>query len=68
MVRDDPADSHDDGTRTESLTRIVDVLTTRPRIRTALADDIRRQLDEGTYANEERLNLAIYRLLREALA
>lgn len=36
-------------------------------VRTELVDDIRAQLDDGSYMSEEKLNLAIYRMLKDAL-
>lgn len=69
MVRDDstgPLELPSSST-TERLARIARVLADRPPARTPLADDIQAQLDAGTYQNEERLNLAIYRMLREVL-
>ena len=36
-------------------------------VRTELVDDLRSQMDDGTYMTEEKLNLAIYRMLKDAL-
>ncbi len=59
----------DDGgsPRARRLARIVDMLAAAPGVRAELVDDIRAQLDGGGYVNEEKLELAIGRMLREIL-
>lgn len=53
--------------RAEHLARLCDMLAGTPQVRTELVDDIRRQLDAGTYLTEEKLDLAIYRMLKDIL-
>ena len=36
-------------------------------VRTELVDDLRAQMDEGAYMSPEKLNLAIYRMLKDVL-
>ncbi len=51
----------------EDLAGILKMLTRSPDARGDLVDDIRAQLSAGSYLSEERLNLAIYKLLKDFL-
>ena len=53
---------------TPGLERIFEMLTRSREVRTELVDDIRAQMDSGKYMREEKLNLAIYRMLKDVLA
>lgn len=50
------------------LERIFEMLARSPEVRTELVDDVRGQMDDGRYMCEEKLNLAIYRMLKDVLA
>lgn len=54
--------------RARDLARIVEMLTRAPAVRTELVEEIRRQLDADAYMTEEKLDLAIERMLRDILA
>lgn len=54
-------------TGSPDLERIYRILSGAPGVRTELVDDVRSQMDDGTYMSEEKLNLAIYRMLKDAL-
>ena len=43
------------------------MLAESPGVRTELVADIRAQIQSGGYENEEKLDLAIYRMLRGIL-
>jgi hypothetical protein len=49
------------------LARIVKMLADSNDVRSELVTDIRGQMDEGSYMSDEKLNLAIYRMLRDIL-
>lgn len=49
------------------LAGIVEMLASADSVRTELVDDIREQINNGTYLSDEKLNLAIYRLLKDIL-
>ena len=51
----------------EDLAGILKMLTRSPDARGDLVEDIRAQLSAGSYLSEERLNLAIYKLLKDLL-
>jgi hypothetical protein len=53
--------------RIRHLTQIVEMLAQRPGVRPELVADIRKQVATGDYATEEKLDLAIYRMLRDVL-
>jgi hypothetical protein len=54
--------------RARDLARIVEMLTRAPAVRTELVEEIRRQLQTDGYMTEEKLDLAIERMLRDILA
>ena len=54
--------------RFRRLTRIVGMLSQVDGVRDELVREIRAQIQRGEYLTEERLNEAIYRLLREIMA
>lgn len=54
--------------RFRRLTRIVGMLSQVDGVRDELVSEIRAQIQRGEYLTEERLNEAIYRLLREIMA
>jgi hypothetical protein len=58
---------HDRSRRAQGLEQIVHMLAQTPSVRTALVADIRKQMEGGGYLSEEKLNLAIYRMLRDIL-
>ncbi len=49
------------------LGRLLKMLHSPPDVRRELVADIRTQVNEGSYLTEEKLNLAIYRLLKDIL-
>jgi hypothetical protein len=49
------------------LAQILDLLTRTPGVRSELVADIRRQVEDGEYLTEEKLNIAICRLLKDIL-
>ena len=53
--------------RAQDLARILEMISSSPSARAELVADIRAQVRNGSYLNEEKLNLAIYRLLRDIL-
>jgi hypothetical protein len=53
--------------RVRRLTEIVEMLSQTPAVRPELVADIRRQVANGEYSNEEKLDLAIYRMLKGVL-
>jgi hypothetical protein len=50
------------------LERIYEMLVASRDVRTELVDDIRHEMDGGRYLSDEKLNLAIYRMLKDVLA
>jgi hypothetical protein len=54
--------------RFQRLTRIVGMLANVDGVREELLDEIRAQIGRGEYLTEDKLNEAIYRLLREIMA
>ena len=53
--------------RALQLARIVEMLSTAPAVRGELVADIHRQLADGGYVSEEKLDLAIGRMLKDIL-
>jgi len=53
--------------RYPELARILDLLSTAKGVRQDVVDDIREQIQRGKYLTEEKLNIAISRLLKEIL-
>jgi hypothetical protein len=49
------------------LRKIIELLAASPSVRTELVADVRRQVQDGSYLNEEKLDIAIYRMLRDVL-
>lgn len=49
------------------LASIVEMLSSSRSVRAELVEDLRGQLAEGGYATDEKLNLAIYRMLKDVL-
>ena len=49
------------------LARILDLLSQAPQVRSDLVQEIQEQIRKGEYLTEEKLNVAIYRLLKEIL-
>jgi hypothetical protein len=62
------ANERDIPVRFRRLTRIVGMLSRMDGVRDELVEEIRGQIARGTYLTEDRLNEAIYRLLREIMA
>ena len=50
------------------LTNIVGMLSGVDGVREELVEDIRNKIERGDYLTEDKLNEAIYRLLREIMA
>ena len=50
------------------LTNIVGMLSGVDGVREELVEDIRQKIERGDYLTEDKLNEAIYRLLREIMA
>jgi hypothetical protein len=53
--------------RARDLSHIVDMLSRTPSVRSELVADIRGQFNGGAYMSEEKLDLAIYRMLKDIL-
>ena len=49
------------------LARILDLLSQTPGVESDLGAEIREQIRKGAYLTEEKLNIAIARLLKEIL-
>jgi len=49
------------------LARILDLLSKSPDVRSDLLEEIRELIRKDEYLTEEKLNIAIYRLLKEIL-
>lgn len=62
------ANERDIPVRFRRLTRIVGMLSRMDGIRDELVEEIRGQIARGSYLTEDKLNEAIYRLLREFMA
>jgi hypothetical protein len=52
----------------ERLERIIEILSSTPDVRSDLVEEIRGQIDRGEYLTEDKLNFAIYRMLKEILS
>ncbi len=55
------------GRRERELAQILGLLSRSPSVRSELVADIRAQVRAGTYVNAEKLDLAIYRMLKDVL-
>ena len=53
--------------RYPQLAQILDVLSQAPEVESELVKEIREQIRKGEYLTEEKLNIAICRLLKEIL-
>lgn len=53
--------------RTEKLAAIARVLSSATAVREELADDIQAQINRDAYMSDEKLELAIYRMLKDIL-
>ena len=53
--------------RAKRLSQIVDMLAQTPDVRAELVEDIRSQVSAEGYMSEERLDLAIYRMVKDIL-
>ncbi len=53
--------------RYPQLARILDLLSQAPEVESDLISEIREQIRSGEYLSEEKLNIAICRLLKEIL-
>ncbi|MHC4973745.1 MAG: hypothetical protein ACYTG3_15580 [Planctomycetota bacterium] len=62
------ANERDIPVRFRRLTRIVGMLSSMDGVRDELVEEIRAQIARGNYLTEDKLNEAIYRLLREFMA
>jgi hypothetical protein len=49
------------------LAKILDLLSQTPGVRSDLVNEIQEQIRNGEYLTEEKLNVAIYRLLKDLL-
>lgn len=49
------------------LAKILELLSASPGVRQDLVDEIKAQIQRGEYLTEEKLNVAIYRLLKDIL-
>jgi hypothetical protein len=49
------------------LEQIFEMLARTREVRSELVDDIRSQMQDGRYLSPEKLNLAIHRMLKDAL-
>jgi anti-sigma28 factor (negative regulator of flagellin synthesis) len=49
------------------LAKILELLSASPGVRQDLVDEIKAQIKQGEYLTEEKLNVAIYRLLKDIL-
>lgn len=52
---------------TPQLAAIFDALTQARGVRTELVDEVRAQVADGEYMSREKLDLAIYRMLKDVL-
>ena len=62
------ANERDVPVRFRRLTRIVGMLSGVDGVREDLLDEIQGEIERGEYLTEDKLNEAIYRLLREIMA
>ena len=62
------ANENDIPVRFRRLTNIVGMLSQVDGVRHELVEEIRGQIERGEYLTEDKLNEAIYRLLREIMA
>ena len=62
------ANERDVPVRYRRLTSIVGMLSGVDGVREELVEDIRMKIEKGEYLTEDKLNDAIYRLLREIMA
>ncbi len=53
--------------RTGQLSVIAQMLSSAPAVRDELAEDIRMQINQDGYMSDEKLELAIYRMLKDIL-
>jgi hypothetical protein len=53
--------------RYPKLARILELLSQAPGVRSDLVMEIQEQIRRGEYLTEEKLNIAIYRLLKDLL-
>lgn len=53
--------------RYPKLARILELLSQDPAVRSDLVSEIQEQIRKGEYLTEEKLNVAIYRLLKDLL-
>lgn len=53
--------------REQDLRRILQMLSGSPSVRSELVADVRQQVEDDSYLNEEKLNLAIFAMLRDVL-
>ena len=51
----------------EDLQHLLKMIASSSDARRELVEDIRRQISAGTYVTEDKLNIAIYRLLKDIL-
>jgi hypothetical protein len=51
----------------EDLQHLLKMIASSTDARRELVEDIRRQIEAGTYVTDEKLNVAIYRLLKDIL-
>jgi len=49
------------------LAKILELLSGSPGVRQDLVEEIQEQIRKGEYLSEEKLNIAIYRLLKDIL-
>jgi hypothetical protein len=54
--------------RARHLSRIAQMLASAPGVRAELVEDLKRQIEGGGYMSEEKLDLAIGRMLKDILA
>ena len=52
----------------ERLEKIFELLSSTPDVRDDLVEEVREQIDSGDYLTEDKLNFAIYRMLKEILS
>lgn len=63
----EPESDESKSERSRRLAQMVEMLSKAPTVRTELVADIQKQVASGEYATEEKLDLAIYRMLRDIL-
>ena len=51
-----------------TLPAIFEILAGSPGVRTELVEDIQSRIKRGQYMTDEKLNLAIYRMLKDLLS